>query len=74
MSSGQAFDVGVPALLGVWILVGALAAAVLEWRLAKTRPLDWRDHAGLMVLVLFGPLALLAVAAHVAIRPRSRQP
>jgi hypothetical protein len=72
MSSYPAYDFGVPALLGVWILIGALAASALETRITRERTPDWRDYTALFLLVLFGPLALLALAAWIASQPRSR--
>lgn len=72
MSSGQTFDIGVPALLGVWLLVGAACAAWLESRLRQDGPIGWGRYLGLVVVALLGPLAGLAVAGYLSTRPRTR--
>jgi hypothetical protein len=67
--STPAYDLGVPAVLGIWILTGAACAAWLAQRLAREQPLGWGRHLGLVVIVLFGPLACLAVAGYLTTRP-----
>lgn len=72
MSSGQGYDFGVPALLGVWMLVGGYMAVWLQRRLTREFRLSWGHYLGLVVVMFAGPLAVFAVAGYLTTRPRSR--
>ena len=56
MSSYPAYDFGVPALLAVWIAIGAVCSAWIHWRLQR-----WPGLGRVIVLWTLGPISLAVV-------------